>query len=232
MSSQRDSSDVYYSQTESTTVNHTETQHSANSDSVPMKYDTTNAVNKGTETFQEEKPAKLLFFNYHEYMISNYTKLGAETSDIHDQKLVITHFPNYAAPKDSDLSQSTRIVRIPRAFTIKGIIYPEFSTTLPGYEAAAISDDSEDSDLRQFVPRGIYQGQLFGTSSISPLSCYFEEQEFSELMKSINDNVKKSYSSYHILNIVEFLLDMLTFWLLSSVIKFQSKRVSFQLLDW
>lgn len=235
MNSSRDSNDVYGSQAGSTTINHTETQQSTATATV--KYDTTNTpINKGTDAtnqndHNEPQQDKLLFFNYHEYMVNNYTDLRTGFHDIHDQAIVITHFPNYSVPEDSELNKETRIVRIPRIFGVKGIVYPEYSTLLPGNEAAAIQESiggesNENDDLiKEFIPKGIYEGQLFGTTSISPLSKYFDEDEFTELMTMINSKIRNCYSSYHFWNILEFLLDMLTFWLLSDIFKFQSKRL-------
>lgn len=232
MSNQRSSNDIYGSQTELNTMDHSVSS---------MKYDITNTANKGTEAYEnhhqqeqehqhqhqhQELPEKLLFFNYHEYMVNTYTQLGFGVNDIHDQALLITHFPNYSAPEGSDLDKQTRIVRIPRVFNAKGIVYPEFSTNLPGTEDAAIQEQTESLDSAHFVPKGIYEGQLFGTTSVSPLSAYLDEAEFAELMAKINTKVRNCYLSYHFWNILEFLFDMLTFWLLSDVLKFESKRVS------
>lgn len=226
--------DVFGSRADSTTTfNHTEALQS----SLSMKYEISNTANKGTDTYHNlehahHKQESLLFFNYHEYMVNNYTLIGSDMSDIHEQSIVITHFPNYSVEEDSEISKTTRIVRIPRTFNIKGIVYPEFSTVLPGSEPAAIQEtitgtsESEDVAISKFVPKGIYEGQIFGTTSVSPLNCYFNDDEFSQLMKSINSRIRNCYTSYHFWNILEFFLDMLTFWLLSDLFKFQSKKVS------
>ncbi|CCH44930.1 Ras modification protein ERF4 [Wickerhamomyces ciferrii] len=219
-----------HSPSESATINHSDLQISKK-ESLELQYG--NNVNKGINSYQNNQqndensnnqPSKLLFFNYHEYMVKNYTSLETGVSDIYDQALVITHFPSYTS---SEVEQK-RIVRIPRVFTEQGIIYPQFSTLLPGRESAAIkSQDLSDDEIEGFIPKGIYDGELFGVTSESPLSNYFNEDEFKSIMDRINVNLQDCYTSSHLWNILEFIFDMLTFWILSDFFKFQSKRVSF-----
>ena len=132
-----------------------------------------------------------LFFNYHEFSITDYADIGQEAQE-HDEDLAlcITHFPNTYAPPNSVRFTSTRIVRIPRRFE-ESLEFPTFSTLLPGHEPAALV--AAEGDL-SFIPHGYFQNQLFGLSSVSPLSMHLSDEEFQEIVSTINDYLRRGYN--------------------------------------
>lgn len=156
-----------------------------------------------------------LFFNYHEFSVHEYQLLDSPLVSSHETPLIITHFPNIYHPLNS--IHSTRIVRIPRTFSKQ---YPQFSNILPGNETGAISD----SNL-EFLPIGMFNKELFGTSSISPLSNYLSEEEFTTLMDTINSFLFESFE-FNWWNLFDYLIDLLTFWFLFDIIKSRDKKVS------
>lgn len=188
---------------------------------------------------------QLLFFNYHEYSIKLYSLIGSSTIDSHPNPLIATHFPNIHALNNSEQFKKTRIVRIPRCYTGNGIIYPQFSTVLPGYEEAAINyeesngngdEDNSSNNFekheKRFIIKGSYEGQLYGWNSVSPLSNYLTNEEFHEIMTNINDLLAKGNNPFTIWNIIDYILGLLTFWLISLVIKPRSKKHLQELEDY
>lgn len=151
-----------------------------------------------------------LFFNYHEFAENFY----AEVESPHDPKehdgdhnICVTHFPNVFVPKDSAEFHSTRIVRIPRRFDVT-LNAPYFSNCLPGWEPAALNSEEEG---KTFQARGIYDNdQLYGYSSVSPLSWYLSQSEFAKIVTPINEILGRSYGIYTWHNIVNLVLDVLT----------------------
>ena len=136
----------------------------------------------------------LYFFNYHEYSETYYADLdtpGKFKGHTEAESLVITHFPNIHAPINSVRFNDTRIVRIPRRFDTS-VSYPCFSNVLPGSEPAAITNTV---DGLQFVPRGLCRdGQVYGFSSVSPLSRYFTNEEFKPIIDHINGILETMYT--------------------------------------
>ena len=136
-----------------------------------------------------------LFFNYHEFQETYYIEAGSidQGAKEHDQEhaLVITHFPNIYASLDSTEWETTRIVRISRAYD-KRVNYPCFSEYIPGSEPAAIvNDTTKDKFVCQGkVPR---DGQWYGYSSVSPLSLYFTPTQFQEIISKINQLIEEEY---------------------------------------
>ncbi|SCU80803.1 LAFA_0C01244g1_1 [Lachancea sp. 'fantastica'] len=156
-----------------------------------------------------------LFFNYHEFSVTKYADLGSDQETEHggDQALCITHFPNVYCALGSARFQETRLVRIPRRFE-QTVDVPAFSTQLPGREPAALVDNANSVN---FVPRGVYQGQIYGMSSVSPLSGLMSDSEFQELVETINEYLLKAYTSTAGWNLVNSILDIFTFHLWSFV---------------
>lgn len=183
-----------------------------------------NPTNKGTENDRngDATQERFLFFNYHEYSVKNYKLTNEQHEDIHEQSLVITHFPNPYVPKDSLEFKETRVVRIPRTFNSKGALFPEFSTSLPGNEAAAIFD----GDSSSFIIKGEHRGQLFGTSSTSPLSMLLSDQEFKLIIEHVNMLLKEAYNPWTMTNVIWFLLEVLSLRFLGNFVTSPSKRVS------
>ncbi|EDO16473.1 hypothetical protein Kpol_1066p40 [Vanderwaltozyma polyspora DSM 70294] len=154
---------------------------------------------------------KPIFFNYHEFSevyysdISQFVEFKGHSED---ETICITHFPNVYAELGSSESQNTRIVRIPRRFETT-IEYPSFSNVLPGAEPAAMVNDD---DGMEFVPHGIYDddNQYFGYSSVSPLSIYLTQEQFEEIVETINKHCKELYSVTTAYNLIDFFLETVT----------------------
>lgn len=151
-----------------------------------------------------------LFFNYHEFAETFYVDIGSD-GQFHehdeDHRIYMTHFPNIYVPQDSEELKTTRIVRIPRRFdtTVETLC---FSTCLPGSEPAAFINPQEG---QRFVPHGIYDnGQLFGRSSVSPLSQYFTQSDFEQIMTPINKILSEATATFTWYNIIDLILDVLT----------------------
>lgn len=156
-------------------------------------------------------PQKPVFFNYHEFSETYYIDLSLPCNQIEHSEaygLCITHFPNIYAPMGSKVFEDTRIVRIPRRYETT-LEYPDFSTCLPGLEPAALINEQEGRT--RFVPHGIFDNrELFGYSSVSPLSDFFTETEFEEIITSINENMCKASRIYSWFNLLTLVADMLT----------------------
>lgn len=100
--------------------------------------------------------------------------------------IIITHHPNpYPFPY---LDTASRVVRIPR---VPNIDYPQFSNVLPGLEPGAIVKTGAGA----FEPTHTYMNQRFGETSVSPLSKYISNTEFSEIVDRINEILAGTYSS-------------------------------------
>lgn len=197
----------------------------SNTAMIPSFTPSMNPSTKGTDHGVEDGVTgeKLLFFNYHEYSVKNYRLIGENTEDFHEQALIITHFPNFHVPRDSNTFEGTRIVRISRYFKGVGVFVPQFSPYLPGTEPAAIFGD--DDTNAKFIVQGEYMGQFFGTSSYSPLSEYLTEKEFREIVEEINVQLRDAYNSWSLINLLLFVLDLLSFWIMSDLLHSLSKRV-------
>lgn len=162
-----------------------------------------------------------LFFNYHEYSVTWYADRGQGASYDHQTSLVVTHFPNIHAPLGSHRYESTRIVRVPRAFhTANVALYPQFSLDMPGTEAAAERVEGEDT----FVPRGAVDGQWFGYSSASVLSENISEERYKEIIEEVNMYMKRAFYTFQWANFVWCLLDFVSCWTLSMWFRDPSKR--------
>ncbi|GMM34120.1 Shr5 protein [Saccharomycopsis crataegensis] len=171
---------------------------------------------------------ELLFFNYHEYSVQKYECLETGVYAQHSHPLTITHFPNPYVEFQSKQYRSTRIVRIPRIFNkVIANTYPQFSTTIPGFEPAALIDPKHSTDqltnVNSFIPKGIYQGQLFGYSSVSPLSQYLTVEEFKEIVERVNEFMKNAFDPLTVLNIINNILNFMTIWTWERIIRSPSK---------
>lgn len=154
--------------------------------------------------------SKALFFNYHEYTERYYADIDDPNQyreHTEDESISITHFPNVYAPRNSVEFMNTRLVRIPRRFE-STLDTPYFSTQLPGHEPAAIRNNADGNN---FVPHGIFDdGNVFGYSSISPLSMYITEDEFDEIMNNVNKLLKKGYETFSWINLIDIVIGVLT----------------------
>lgn len=167
-------------------------------------------VRNSDTTTQSEIVQEPLYFNYHEFAENYYADLdsaGVFSEHDEDHSIYITHFPNIYVPKDSDEFNTTRIVRIPRRFDTT-LETPYFSTCLPGREPAAYTNSKQG---QQFVAQGLYdEGQLFGCSSVSPLSKYLDQWDFEKIITPVNKILSEAFAIYTWYNLVDFVLDIVT----------------------
>lgn len=171
-----------------------------------------------------------IFFNYHEFGESYYADLDTpqdlkEHDD--DHGLCITHFPNVYVAADSPDFQTTRIVRIPRRFETT-LNCPYISTVLPGVEPGAILGDPN------FHPHGYFDddSQLFGYSSVSPLSGLLSQQQFEDIVCTINNYLKSAFYIYSWFNLVDFFLELVSLGLWRLVSKFFIRHPLLKLEDY
>lgn len=137
--------------------------------------------NNDNSNASENGPVTTQFYNYHEYHCP------------YNESLIITHHPNpYPFPY---LDMETRVVRIPRLPTVD---FPQFSNCLPGLEPVAIRGNEEnkkEADGFRFIPSTYtYMNQHFGNTSVSPLSNYIEELEFTGIVDKINAYLYEIYA--------------------------------------
>lgn len=155
----------------------------------------------------EEVPNSPKFFNYHEYVITKYRSLTDDSIKEHlpEDAICITHFPNIYVPESSPLFTETRIIRIPRRFDTC-VDRPFFSTDLPGSEPAAMTSD----DSGCFIGKGDYEGQIYGGSSVSPLSNYFTQEQWFKIVSTINSLLSSAYNPLTFRNFASITLDLIT----------------------
>lgn len=158
----------------------------------------------------QESGKEVLFFNYHEFTETYYADLDKpDVCKEHDESeaLIITHFPNVYAPRHTALFKETRIVRIPRRFD-ETIRFPNFSELLPGMEPAAIINSSQPN---KFIGEGIYDdGQVFGCTSVSPLSLYLTASEFQDVVHNINILLEMEFRVFNWYNLLDIALGVIT----------------------
>lgn len=165
-------------------------------------------LSKAAITVEESTSAQQpKFFNYHEFVITKYRALDEESCEEHgpENPICITHFPNIYVPEESDEFRTTRVVRIPRRFE-SSTEFPNFSTQLPGSEPAALPDTHN----KEFVPAGEFEGQWYGEASVSPLSNYLDQAEWTEIVTRINSLLEAAYNPITRRNFVNVILDLLT----------------------
>ncbi|OBA23988.1 hypothetical protein METBIDRAFT_10185 [Metschnikowia bicuspidata var. bicuspidata NRRL YB-4993] len=141
----------------------------------------------------------LVFFNYHEYLVSEYRPLnfaeGSPQQNLnsgedqahqeHRPALVVSHFPNVYAAYGGELYGRTRIVRVPRIYDLCEELYmvPQFSAYVPGHEPAALTSEA----VTEFQVCGAYGGQKFGVTSLTPLvPQWLTKNEFRDIVQTIN----------------------------------------------
>ncbi|KAK5774232.1 hypothetical protein RI543_004521 [Arxiozyma heterogenica] len=157
----------------------------------------------------------ILFFNYHEFQETYYFEVDSleEGPKEHDtgHSIVITHFPNIYVSPDSTEWRKTRIVRIPRSYDQR-VTYPCFSEYLPGHEPAAIIV-SDKNARDKFICQGKSprDGQWYGYGSISPLSIYFTQDKFQEIIKKINSLIEEDFQLGGWINIFDLVMEYFTF---------------------
>lgn len=138
------------------------------------------------------QPEPLAFFNYHEFLVSDYAHCESSliSSDFHDTSIVVNHFPNPYALRGSEHYENTRIIRIPRAFDLSENLYmvPQFSVITPGQELAAISSNGPGADFC-----GEFDGCVFGTTSSTVLvPGLLGSDELRQIVEKINSILKRA----------------------------------------
>ncbi|SCU97340.1 LAME_0F19350g1_1 [Lachancea meyersii CBS 8951] len=190
--------------------------------------DSTLASSSSRKDLEVSASKQALFFNYHEFSVTRYIDIGdtQETEHTDDQALCITHFPNVYCALGSLQFRETRLVRIPRRFEFH-VDIPEFSTQLPGQEPAALVNSATN---KRFVARGIYQGQVYGLSSVSPLSGHLSDAEFQEIVETVNAFLRQAYTCTSKQNFVNAVLDTLTFhlWNVMAIRMFKSPLLALE----
>lgn len=173
--------------------------------------------NNANSSVSEGGPVTTQFYNYHEYHCP------------YNESLIITHHPNpYPHPY---LDRETRVVRIPRLPTTD---FPQFSNCLPGLEPAAITGRDEcktEDDRLVFVPSAnTYMNQRFGNTSVSPLSNFIEELEFTTIVDKINSYLYDIYAGTNS-NMFWLLLNSVFLDIPSIIILLAQKVLCMQLLQ-
>lgn len=187
-----------------------------------LKYDAQkeNSLNESQVSDSNNEP--LSFFNYHEFLINDYefydpshSSKTSSTSPLNTtsstkKSIVISHFPNNYAPISSPTYNTTRIIRIPRAYDTHSLSYliPQFSTYKPGMEPAALIDNDE----KQFRAIGEFDNHnLFGPTSLTPLvPNLISEQELKQIIETTNSYLVEAFNPYSFVNFLENTLDILT----------------------
>ena len=148
---------------------------------------------------KEEKDPKLVFFNYHEFLAPN--------QDSSQPALVINHFPNFYAETSSSTFHKTRIVRIPRCYDTVAYsdLVPQFSTVYPGHEEGAIKLDEGGN-----VTNGFYDGAKFGTTSEIVGFENVLQEDLLGTIKQINELLYDAFYPFHVVTLIENVLDVLT----------------------
>ncbi|CCE86999.1 Piso0_005525 [Millerozyma farinosa CBS 7064] len=167
-------------------------------------------------TSEEDGP--LLFFNYHEFTVDDYNRMKYE-SETEGKALVVTHFPNNDTTRWSDEYANTRIVRVPRIFNTsdESDIVPQFSSYILGNEPAAFTEKGK-APATKFSPIGVYQGEMFGSSSRTPLvPGLISEDCFLEIIANVNRYLKDAFNPYSFWNFKDNVLDMFSGTLYSKV---------------
>lgn len=171
-------------------------------------------LNVSTTSGNESEPnsVKILkFFNYHEFAELYYSDI-VPTVDFkrhyEDKPIFVTHFLNVYEPEGSEEYLNTRIVRVPRRFEGK-LDCPIFSNVLPGSEPAALVNDSDDL---KFVPNGIFDDsyQLYGYTSMSPLSTYLTQEQFQKIVDGLNEVCEISFAISSTYNLLDLFLEVIT----------------------
>lgn len=160
----------------------------------------------------------LLFFNYHEFTVDDYNRMKYE-SETDGKALVVTHFPNNDTTRWSDEYANTRIVRVPRIFNTsdESDIIPQFSSYILGNEPAAFTEKGKAPDTK-FSPIGVYEGEMFGSLSRTPLvPGLISEECFLEIITNVNRYLKDAFNPYSFWNFKDNVLDMFSGTLYSKV---------------
>lgn len=167
----------------------------------------------------------LKFFNYHEYLVKDYKPSStgspadsspADSSRSNQSYLVINHFPNHYVSSELPLYKTTRIIRIARVYDSTSDLdfVPQFSTFVPGTEPAGLQEDEEST----FEGRGIYDGNLFGQTSRTPLvPDLISAETFHEIITTLNTKLKEALDPTSMVNVVEGFLDILTIGFYSNI---------------
>lgn len=156
------------------------------------------------ENETENEP--LLFFNYHEFLTTNYEVFPSIKHLVNGKAIVVNHFPNNHVPIDSSTYTSTRIIRIPRAFDAVKLsdIIPQFSRHIPGREPASLKGNQD-----MFRPIGTYDRNVFGETSLTPLiPSFMTEQEYLCIIDQVNKYLYQAFNPYNPWNFMDNLLDL------------------------
>ncbi|ODV81604.1 uncharacterized protein CANTADRAFT_45198 [Suhomyces tanzawaensis NRRL Y-17324] len=173
----------------------------------------------------QETPTKdkLLFFNYHEFLTSDYKSNQSITTDT---SLVVNHFPNNYEAKESLQHSSTRIVRIPRVYDTNRYsdVIPQFSVHVPGKEPAALTGSSSEAD-QGYEVSGVFDDNWFGLTSLTPLvPGWLSVEEFTAIVTRINQLLYDALNPFDYRNAFQSVLDVMSGGTLSLLVNPYSKK--------
>lgn len=120
-------------------------------------------------------------------------------------KRLLAEFPNPYAPAGSSEAQSSHVVRIPREYSSSShfdVSIPQFSTYYPGKEPGALSKTDLDED-----------GVVWGVSSECPLQGFLSEQEFTDVVNSVNECISRMYTVSPWMQLLYDVVGIFTLWL-------------------
>lgn len=166
-------------------------------------------------------PSPLEFFNYHEFLVSDYIPVQLSVQN-KGTSIDVCHFPNNYVPRYSKTFESTRIVRIPRVFDTVDLpdLIPQFSTYRPGNEPAAISNGDQ-----AFVCTGKYEDNYFGVTSVTPLvPDLLSADELLETVTKINEFLQLAFNPYSLASLFDGILFAISGGLLDQLYRTYSKR--------
>ncbi|CAK9439785.1 uncharacterized protein LODBEIA_P38850 [Lodderomyces beijingensis] len=157
----------------------------------------------------QETPPDLVFFNYHEYLVS---QSGGSESPV----VVVNHFPNHYKDQSSVSFKHTRVVRIPRCYDIQcSDLIPQFSIFYPGQEPGAIKSEESNSVTATFD-----QHEFGVTSEILQLRQRISEQDLLKLVTTINFKLQLAFNPFSVWTLCENICNVLTGGLFLSLTNF------------
>lgn len=178
-------------------------------------------------------PLPFLFYNYNEYAISTYVALSEITPSpaepptprLQTLPLIVTHFPNLYIPHGVCPPTPTRIVRIPRVYPFTCETFPQFLMDLPGQEKGALGLTETSAERGCFCPQGIHLNQVFGITSVSPLSTHLTLELFREVVGQVNRHLQEAHNPFSFRNMLDTVMDLFSLGLSTVVLRPHAKTV-------
>lgn len=121
---------------------------------------------------------------------------------------VQTDHPNIYVEHKNESMVPQRCVRIPRDYSVVGDEYPYFSMHFIGEEPGAYPNE-EGAHL----------------TSRSPLKDILTHQQYTDIVSTVNDHMRRAFSPFQKRQFVETVLSFLTLWLFERLIVTTNQRV-------